>query len=139
MTSLLDMTPAFHEPAVTDRLNRLGWRARLREPAENRYADVNAQMGAKRVIVQCAGFVSPIVASAVQDLYQAKIREGVDCAAIISNAEFTPEALQLAESTGVILLRHDDLAELEVRAFELGAKRARPRRGLSVVGLSAVN
>jgi len=139
MTSLLDKTPAFYEQAVTDALNRLGWRARLRQPGENRCADVNAQMGGKRVLVQCPGFVTPIVISAVQELCEAKIREGVDCAAIVSNAEFTPDALQLAVSTGVVLLRHDNLGELEAGAFAVGAKKARPRRGLSVVGLSAVN
>jgi HJR/Mrr/RecB family endonuclease len=137
MTSLLDSTPALYEQAVTDGLRRLGWRARLREPGENRYADVNAQMGARRVLVQCPGFVTPIVISVVQELCEAKIREGVDCAAIVSNAEFTPDALQLAVSSGVVLLRHDNLAELEVGAFAVGAKKAPPRRGPSIVGLAA--
>jgi HJR/Mrr/RecB family endonuclease len=139
MTSLLDLTPAFYEEAVTNGLNSLGWRARLRKPGENPDADVNAQMGGRRVIVQCPGFVSPIVISAVRDLYEAKIRENVDCAAIVSNAKFTPDALQLALSTGVILLRHDNLAELEVAAFEVGSRKAPPRRGPSVIGLGAVS
>jgi restriction system protein len=99
MTSLLDMTPAFYEQAVTGGLNRPGWRAGLRKPGGNHDTDVNAQIGGKRVIVQCPGFVSLIVISVVQDPYETKIREGVDCAAILSNAEFTPDALQLAEST----------------------------------------
>jgi len=123
MPSSIDTTPVAYEQAVTDCLNGLGWRARLRESGGNRYADVNAQMGGKRVIVQCPGFVSPIVISAVRELYEAKIREGVDCAAIVSNAEFTPDALQLAESTGVVLLRHDNVAQLEAHAFEIGAKQ----------------
>jgi restriction system protein len=122
MPSSIDMTPVAYEQALIDRLNSLGWRARSREPGGNRYADVNARMGGKRVIVQCPGFVSPIVVAAVQELYEAKIREGADCAAIVTNAEFTPDALQLAESTGVVLLRYDNLAQLEARAFEIGAR-----------------
>jgi restriction system protein len=122
MPSSIDRTPVAYEQALIIDLNSLGWRARLREPGGNRYADVNAQMGAKRVIVQCPGFVSPIVISAVRELYEAKIREGADCAAIVTNAEFTPDALQLAESTGVILLRHDNVAELEARVFEIDAR-----------------
>jgi restriction system protein len=92
----IDTTPIAYVQAVADGLNSLGWQARFTETGEDHHADVIAEMRGKRVMVQCTGFVSPIGIVAVQDLFEAKTIEGADYAAIVSNAEFTPNAHQLA-------------------------------------------
>src|SRR5260370_20799459 len=74
-------------------------------------------MREKRVVVQCKRYASAIGNSAVQEAYAGKSFERDDYAAVVSNAKFTPGARQLAETTGVILLHHEELGQLEVRIF----------------------
>jgi restriction system protein len=111
------MTPAFYEQAVADGLRDLGWQTRLTGPGEDQYADVIAEMRGKRVMIQCWGFVSPSIPTTKQ-LYEGKpFKERADYAAIVSNAGYSRSERQLAESTGVVLLRHDNLSQLEKRIF----------------------
>jgi restriction system protein len=112
-----DRTPTAYEQSVADALRVLGWRTRLTGAGEDRHFDVIAQMRDKRVMVQCSGFVSPVRAAVIHDLDSARIRAGADHVAIVSNAKFTPEARDLATLTGVLILRHDTLAQLAARIF----------------------
>jgi hypothetical protein len=84
-------------------------------------------------MVQCTGFVSPIGIVAVQDLFEAKTLEGADYAAIVSNAEFTPNARQFATSSGIVLLRHENLMQLEGRIFGTDTRRSMEPRTASEV------
>jgi len=129
----IDTTPVAYERAVADSLNTLGWQTRLAETGENHYADVIAEMRGKRVMVQCPGFVSPIGVVAVQDLSEAKAIVGVDYVAIVSNAEYTSSARQLATSTGIVLLRHDNLMQLEERILGADTHRSIELRTASAV------
>jgi restriction system protein len=74
------------------------------------------------VLIQCWGFVAPRIPT-VEEIRLAKSFEGADYAAIVSNAEFTPNGRQLARSVGVVLLRHDNLNELESRVFGISAQQ----------------
>jgi restriction system protein len=47
---------------------------------------------------------------AVQEAAAARLHERADQAIVVSNAAYTKAARQLAGTTGVILLHHDDLA-----------------------------
>jgi restriction system protein len=113
---LIDMTPAFYEQAVADGLHNLGWETQLTGTGKDQYADVIAEMRGKRVMIQCWGFVPPCIPT-VQQLYECKSIEGADYACIVSNAKWTPSERQMASSTGVVLLRHDNLTQLEKRIF----------------------
>jgi restriction system protein len=121
VASLMYMTPVFYEQAVADGLKSLGWRTRLKKTTEDRYADVVAEMRGKRVLIQCWGFMAPCIPT-VEEMHKAKSFEGADYAAIVSNAEFTPSGHQLARSVGVVLLRHDNLDQLEARTLGVGAQ-----------------
>jgi HJR/Mrr/RecB family endonuclease len=121
--SLMYMTPICYEQAVADGLKRLGWQTRLKATTEDRYADVIAELHGKRVLIQCWGFMAPDIPT-VGEISEAKSFEGADHAAIVSNAEFTPNGHQLAKSVGVILLRHGDLDQLETRVFGIGGRQS---------------
>jgi hypothetical protein len=82
-----------------------------------------AERHGKRVLIQCWGFMAPCI-STDEEICEAKSFEGADHAAIVSNAEFTPSGHQLARSVGVVLLRHDNLDQLETRTFGIGAQQS---------------
>jgi restriction system protein len=65
---------------------------------------------AKRIVVQCKFYSSPVGNKAVQEAAAARLHERADQAIVVSNAAYTKAARQLAGTTGVILLHHDDLA-----------------------------
>jgi HJR/Mrr/RecB family endonuclease len=113
----LDLTPTAFEQSVAYGLKCIGWKTRLTGPGKDHYVDVIAAMRGKLILIQCPGFVSPIRATAVQDLDDARARAGGDYAAIVSNAEFTSGARDLATLIGVVLLRHDNLTQLEALVF----------------------
>jgi restriction system protein len=119
----MHMTPVCYEQAVADGLKKLGWDTRLKESTEDRYADVIAELHGRRVLIQCWGFMPPSIPT-VQEIREAKSVEHADFAAIVSNAEFTPNGHQLARSVGVILLRHDNLDELESRILGISAQQS---------------
>jgi restriction system protein len=117
--SLMYMTPVCYEQAVADGLKNLGWQTRVKKTAEDRYADVIAELHGKRVLIQCWGFMAPCIPT-VEEIWEAKSFEGADYAAIVSNAEFTPHGHELARTVGVVLLRHDSLDQLESRTVGIG-------------------
>ena len=126
-----DGTPMAYEQAVADGLRALGWRTRLTGPGEDRHFDVIAQLRDQRVMIQCPGFVSPIRAGVIQELDDAKTRAGAHQVAIVSNAEFTPAARDLATLTGMIVLRHDDLARLACMVSRSGGAEHEHRGHIS--------
>jgi restriction system protein len=113
---LIEMTPAFCEQAVADGLHDLGWMTRVTGTGDDQYADVIAEMRGRRVMVQCWGFASPCVPT-IHDLDEGKSFAGANYAAIVSNAKWAPSERLSASSIGVVLLRHDNLAQLEKRIF----------------------
>jgi len=115
--SPLYMTPVCYEQAVADGLSHQGWQTRLKKTNEDHYADVIAEMRGTRVMIQCWGFMPPCLPS-VPGLNEAKLFENADHFAIVSNAEFAPSELIVAKTIGVVLLRHDNLSQLEKHIFE---------------------
>jgi len=121
--SAMYMTPVCYEQSVADGLRNLGWKTRLKASTKDRYADVIAVLHGKRVLIQCWGFMAPYIPTP-EEVHKAKSFEGADYAAIVSNAEFTPSGQQLARSVGVVLLRHDNLNELESRTLGISAQQS---------------
>ena len=75
-------------------------------------ADLIADMGGCRVVIQCKFYSRPVGNKAVQEAHAAIGFHAGDCAAVVSNASFTRAAKQLADANGVLLLHHDQLADL---------------------------
>jgi restriction system protein len=120
-----DMDPIAYEQMVADSLTDLGWKTRLTKTSGDQGIDVIAEMRGKRVVIQCKRYASSIGNSAVQEAYAGKSFENADYAAVVSNAEFTRSARQIADATQVILLHHDALSQLALRIFGTAAYSGR--------------
>jgi restriction system protein len=76
-------------------------------------ADLIAANEGYIIVIQCKFYSKPVGNKAVQEAYAAKTFQQAHCAAVVSNAAFTPSARQLASTNGVFLLHHDDLSKLK--------------------------
>jgi restriction system protein len=103
-----------YERFCAERLARAGWRTHRTPPSGDQGADVLAERDGIRLVVQCKRLGRPVGNAAVQEAAAALPYWSGDRAAVVSNAGFTPAARRLASATGVLLLHHDDLEELEV-------------------------
>ena len=61
------------------------------------------------MVVQCKLYSQPVGNKAVQEAFAAKNFQGCDVAVVVSNASYTQSARQIASTTGVLLLHHDEL------------------------------
>jgi restriction system protein len=103
-----------YERFCADRLARAGWRAHRTAASGDQGADIVAVRDGLRLVVQCKRLSKPVGNAAVQEA-AAALRYWVgDRAAVVSNAGFTPAARRLATATGVLLLHHDALDELDL-------------------------
>ncbi len=94
-------------------LEENGWEVRQTPLSGDQGADLVAEKGGRRVVIQCKFYNSPVGNKAVQEVYSAKAHVAADVAAVVSNNLYTKGAYELAPSTGVVLLHHDDLAKLD--------------------------
>ena len=95
-------------------LERAGWQASMTGGSGDQGADILAQKRGTRLVVQCKRYSKPVGNAAVQEAAAAGRHWSAHKAAVVSNAGFTPAARKLAGTTGVLLLHHDDLAELDL-------------------------
>ncbi|WP_082487553.1 restriction endonuclease [Methylobacterium sp. Leaf89] len=122
-----------YERYCAGRLREAGWNARATQASGDQGADIVAEQAGTRLVVQCKRYGRPVGNGAVQEIAAAMRYWSADMAAVVSNAGFTPAARKLAAATGVRLLHHDALAELQPAppvAPPPGAKRraVRPPR-----------
>ncbi len=121
-----------YERYCAARLREAGWNARATPASGDQGADIVAEHGGVRLVVQCKRYGKPVGNAAVQEIAAALPYWSADMAAVVSNAGFTPAARRLAAATGVELLHHDELAALHpirlVDATPPPAKK-RSRRG----------
>lgn len=110
-----DMDPIAYEHYCADRLRACGWEAHITPPGGDQGADVIAQRGRLRLVVQCKLYRNAVGNDAVQQVAAARLHYHADVAAVVSNADYTASARQLAGSNSVFLLHHDELADLGSR------------------------
>ncbi len=102
-----------YETLCRNLLQARGWKVETTPVTGDQGADLIAEAGGCRVIIQCKFYSKPVGNKAVQEAHAALGFHAGDRAAVVSNASFTRSARQLAQSTGVTLLHHDQLAELD--------------------------
>lgn len=110
-----DMDPIAYEHHCADRLRACGWDARTTPPGGDQGADVIACRGGLRLVVQCKLYRNAVGNDAVQQVAAARLHYHADVAAVVSNADYTASARQLARSNTVFLLHHDELAAFSSR------------------------
>jgi restriction system protein len=88
-----------------------GWRVRHTRATGDFGADLVLGHGPRdEVVVQAKRQGRPVGVAAVQQAAAARLHYGTDEATVVTNSTFTPAALELAASTGVVLWDRDDIA-----------------------------
>lgn len=103
------MNPFDYEEYCAKLLRKVGWEAQATVASGDQGADVIATKNGVKVILQCKLYSKPVNNKAVQEINAAKTYYHADYAAVVSNADYTVSARQLASSTKVALLHHDEL------------------------------
>lgn len=109
--------PLEYERQVAHTLDKLGWEARTTVATGDQGADIIASKDGIRLVIQCKLYSQPIGNSAVQEAFAAKQHQKADLAAVVTNTGFTKSARQLANTTGVFLLHHEELTAFDEAVF----------------------
>ncbi len=112
--NFLDLSPREFEVACASELNHYGWATHVTPATRDQGADIIARKNAYSVVLQCKYLMSSTVPNkAVQEVHAAKTYHKANYAAVVSNAQYSPSARQLAKMLSVELLHHDDLKRLD--------------------------
>lgn len=111
-----------YERYVADLVESGGWKSIVTPSTGDHGADVIATDGTIRVAIQCKLYSSPVGNKSVQEAYSAKDYYECDFAVVVSNADFTTAARQVANSLNVALMHHEDVAGFlrELSTTEVG-------------------
>lgn len=108
-----DMSGVEYEHLIADELRKFGWAARVTVASGDQGIDVIAEKNGSKMVVQCKHYSGNVGNDAVQQIIAGKTYEGANFAAVVSNAEFTLSAKQLASKAGVFLLHHNQLGDID--------------------------
>jgi len=90
-------------------LFRSGWTVHPTPATGDHGADVIAEKGGQRLVVQCKLYAKPVGNKAIQEVYSARPLYNCDHACVVAPAGFTAQAQRAAQSLSVRLLHHDEL------------------------------
>jgi restriction system protein len=90
-------------------LEKHGWAVLQTPKSRDQGADLIAEKGGHRVVLQCKFYTQAVGNKAVQEVAAAQAYQKAKTAAVVSNRGFTRPAEQLAKATNVLLLHHDGL------------------------------
>ncbi|TDR87081.1 restriction endonuclease [Enterovirga rhinocerotis] len=107
------LTPGAFEAHCAGALTARGWSARTTVASGDQGADIIAEKSGVRLVVQCKLFQRPVGNKAVQEAFAAREHYGAHHAAVVTNAEFTRSARDLAATTGVVLLHYTQMSGLD--------------------------
>jgi restriction system protein len=114
-TSAMDveaLSPTAYESYCTQRLNEYGWHAATTKASGDQGIDIVATRNGRKAVFQCKKKSSPVGNDAVQQVVAGKEYESADYAFVVSNADFTRAARELANKCGVHLIHHSSLSDL---------------------------
>lgn len=95
-----------------EELKRGGWRVSLTGASRDQGADMVAERGQERLIVQCKLLGRPVGNYAVQEVVAARSHHQGNRALVVSNQRFTASCAELAASNGIELCHWSELARL---------------------------
>jgi hypothetical protein len=105
------------EQWVADGLTAFGWIASLTKGGGDQGIDVVAEKDGRKVGLQCKLYSRPVGNDAVREAHSGKMIYNVDAVAVITNADFTSSARELAYVNGVGLFSHHDIPVLHEKMF----------------------
>lgn len=95
-------------------LAEAGWKVWNKGDSGDQGVDLVAERDGVTVAIQCKRYRSSVGNSAVQEIYAGKATVSASAmAAVVTNAPYTRSAKELAGVTGVFLLHHDELPQLD--------------------------
>jgi hypothetical protein len=106
------MTPTEYERFCARLLVARGWRAEATRASGDQGVDVVARALDRCLVVQAKKYASPVGNAAVQEVYAGMAHFRATFGVVVSTAGFTASARELAHSTNILLLHHDELATL---------------------------
>lgn len=109
------LSPLAYEDYCAVLLKEAGWRVRT-TPRQDQGVDVVATLRGTTVAIQCKLYKNAVGNRAVQEVFAGRLHYGAHIAVVVSTASYTRSARELARSTNVLLLHHDQLASLETLA-----------------------
>jgi hypothetical protein len=107
------MSPLDFESFCATLLTGSGWSAVITKASGDQGVDIVARKKAKKAVFQCKLYSSPVGNKAVQEILAGKAYESADLAFVVSNADYTPAAVELAAATGVRLVHYSELSTLD--------------------------
>lgn len=117
-----NFTPSQFEQWCAKTLNAKGWKAVTTKGSGDQGADVLADKDGIRIVLQCKHYNGTVGNKAVQEAYSAQRHYATNASAVVTNAEFSPAARELAGTTGVLLLHYGDLTRLDRLLLERNLK-----------------
>ena len=110
--SVESMSGIEYEEYCKSLLEATGWAVSGTATTGDQGVDLIATMGGIRACIQCKRYSSPVGNSAVQEVSAGKLHWNGTHAVVVTNAGFTRAAQQLAYSTSVLLMSHEELEDL---------------------------
>jgi hypothetical protein len=108
-----DIDPIEYEHFCKDLLILNGWDAKVTQATADQGVDVIATNNNGLIVaIQCKKYSSPVGNKAVQEIFSAKQHFNADKAVVVTNNTYTKSAKELANTTNVLLLHHNDLENL---------------------------
>lgn len=104
-----DIDPIEFERRCAEALRLAGWGARTTKGSGDQGVDVIAERGSIRLAIQCKRYGKTVGNKAVQEALSGKVFYDAEYGIVVSNAEFSPSARQLAAKTGIALMHFTDL------------------------------
>jgi restriction system protein len=105
-------TGAEFELFCADELRRGGWQVALTGASRDQGADLIAERGKERLVVQCKFLNRPVGNYAVQEVVAARSHHLGNRALVVANQRFTASAIELAATNGVELCHWGELSRL---------------------------
>jgi len=100
------------EKWVADRLNDNGWVAHATKGSGDQGVDVIATREDMTIGIQCKRYSGSVGNKAVQEVYAGVQHMGLERAVVVSNSKYTKSAIELAKTTGTLLISDDALSDL---------------------------
>jgi len=105
-------SPIAYEQYCGDLLIKAGWQVSSTPCTGDQGADIIAKKYGRVVVIQCKQYSRPVGNKAVQEANAARLHYGADAAVVVSNMTYTRSAQELAGTTNVLLLHHEQLPKL---------------------------
>jgi restriction system protein len=107
------LSPEEYEVYCAETLRAQGWETRLTERTGDQGIDIVASRGGIAMVVQCKKYSAPVGNGAVQEVHAGKGFLHADIGVVVSNADFTRSARELANALGILLIHDTELRELD--------------------------